>query len=75
MRQRALLELGDSLLDHGVGAVLPLQVQEPLDPVGEHRVVPPDRDGQGLLVQGLSGSTTPCVVSALGVVLRWECAR
>jgi len=56
VRQRSALELGDALLHHGVPAVLPLDVEERLVPVGEHRVVPPHRDGQGLLVQRLPGA-------------------
>jgi len=59
VRQRALLELGDALLDDGVGAVFPFHVQERFVPVGEHGVVPPDRDGQGLLVQRLPGGCLP----------------
>jgi len=50
---------GGSLLHHGVRAVLPLHVQERFDPVGEHRVVPPDRDEQGLLVRRLPGGGLP----------------
>jgi len=38
-----------------VRAVLPLDVEQRFDPIGEHRVVPPDRDGQGLLVQQVAG--------------------
>jgi len=52
VRQRSALELGDALLHHGVPAVLPLDVEERLVPVGEHRVVPPHRDGRACWSSG-----------------------
>jgi len=59
VRQRALLQLGGALLHDGVRAVFPFDVDQRLGPAGEHRVVPPDRDGQGLLVQRLTGGGLP----------------
>ncbi len=55
MRQRALLELGGALLHDGVRAVLPLDGQQRLDPVGEQGVVAPHGNVEGLLVQRLTG--------------------
>jgi hypothetical protein len=59
VRQRTLLQLGDALLHHGVRAVLPFDVDQRLVAVGEHRVVPPHREVEGLLVQRQAGRGLP----------------
>jgi hypothetical protein len=61
--QRAVVEVGEDLLDDGVAAVLGLGLDEGEAAVGEHRVVAPDGEQFALAVTGVGGRVTLRTIS------------